>query len=436
MFRRSRGILPAAVLAVAAPSLTADIGYVGNNGNGLGTTVSVWNTGDHQRNAASPVTVGGGPEDLAIVGTNLYVTSFAGDSLSIISTTTNTVTQTKTTSVGDPGSAGLAFNQPTAVAPIATVPTHIVMADRPTSAYLRFIDTNTNLVSREFPFIGGVEPVDIVTTLSQLVCMSDEGTTDRVWLIDIADAPLFTTTPPTALATISGADDPSINLPGRLAVDTATNLLYVTDRGSNSVTVIDLPSRAFLQAIDVGSPQGDIEIIGDVIYVSLLNSDTVARIDRPGRTVLAPAITGFGANLFGLGRPTDSASFLYVGSNTASNTVYLVDLTTTPNSIRASFNVDDTGTTEFAFTGGGTATASQLAGGTTTTTTNITGADRHDDGRTVNRNLDSGGATHTTSKKRRKFYNCYLDIAGDPAGRAAGGAVLLLLGAAFRRRKS
>ena len=119
--------------------------------------------------------------------------------------------------------------------------------------------------------------------------------------------------------------------PFRVAVTPDGTKVYVTNFGSNNVSVIHRPGNTVVKTVPVGGQPYGVAVTPDGarVYVAIANgsSDTVSVIARPGNTVVATIPVGNG--LFPLVAVTPDGKHVYVTNGldavsvirTATNTV-------------------------------------------------------------------------------------------------------------------
>ena len=113
------------------------------------------------------------------------------------------------------------------------------------------------------------------------------------------------------------------SMPSHLAFSGDSKLVYVTEQGADTVSVIDLATQRVLQTIQVGDEPAGVWVTPDdkEVWVGVMGSDHVAVIDRASGKVVTKIVTGKGAhNIFPRG---DGKQVLV--SNRVSNTISLID---------------------------------------------------------------------------------------------------------------
>ena len=278
--------------------------------NYSGNTVSVISTTTNALVATVPVGVN--PRAVAVnqAGTRAYVTNEGGSNVSVIDTATNTVAAT--VSVGSfPGSV--------AVNPAGT------------RAYvLRFnfgvsvIDTTTNTVVATIPVSPNPNYVAVNPSGTRAyVLVSSGGSTGSMVVIDTATNTILTTVPvgpgPQALtfnpsgtrAYVSTGNDNRVSVvdtatnavlttvavgsvPIGVAINAAGNRVYVANSGSNNVSVIDTATNTVLATVAVGSNPYNVSInpAGTRVYVTNQSTGNVSVIDAATNTVLTTVAAG------------------------------------------------------------------------------------------------------------------------------------------------
>ncbi len=121
----------------------------------------------------------------------------------------------------------------------------------------------------------------------------------------------------------SSASIPVGTYPKFLAVNQATNRVYVSNFVSNNVSVIDGDSNSVVATIPVGeSPESiDVNAVTNVAYVANLSSNTVSVIDGNTNTVTA-SIAGFSSPY---GVTVDAVTNQVFVSNLGSSSVSVID---------------------------------------------------------------------------------------------------------------
>lgn len=117
------------------------------------------------------------------------------------------------------------------------------------------------------------------------------------------------------------------NQPSGLSVNTSTNMVYVANQGSNSVSVIDGSSKTVVKTIPVGSRPDDTAVNKNtnLIYVSNAGSDNVDVIDGSTNTVI-PITIMVGNEPTGI-KVNSKTNMVYV-TNQLDNTVSVINGTT------------------------------------------------------------------------------------------------------------
>lgn len=114
------------------------------------------------------------------------------------------------------------------------------------------------------------------------------------------------------------------NAPSEVTVDSTTNKAYVTNRGSNSVSVIDGNTNTVVDTIPVGAgPNGiDADFVNNRIYVGNSISNTVSVIDTSSNSVIATIPAGLAPAGVGVDKITNK---VYV-ANRDSDTITIIEI--------------------------------------------------------------------------------------------------------------
>ena len=139
----------------------------------------------------------------------------------------------------------------------------------------------------------------------------------------LASAPLI---PPaavdTAVSTVSAGSSP-----GAVAVNQATDKIYVANQGSGTVTVIDgvYNDDAHTSTVSVGSSPDAIAVnpVTDMIYIANSSSDNVTVIDGVSNAVYATVNVGLDSYAIAINPVTDK--IYVVGYYDANNIVTVID---------------------------------------------------------------------------------------------------------------
>ncbi|MEU5010854.1 IPT/TIG domain-containing protein [Streptomyces sp. NPDC021749] len=230
--------------------------YVANRGS---NTVSVIDTATNT--VTDTIATGAGPTDMAIGpdGTRAYVTVFDDGLVSVFHLPSNTL-------VTDiPVGAGATM---AAITPDGTR----VYVTRQTTDTVSVIDTATNTVTGTITVGAGATGVAITPDGSRAYVASFSGS---VSAIDTATN--------TVVATIIAGDVPIL-----LTVSSDGTRLYVTNAGSSSVSVIDTATNTVTDTIGVsGQPRFPaLSPDGSHLYVGNAEPDTVSVIDTATHTVV------------------------------------------------------------------------------------------------------------------------------------------------------
>lgn len=131
------------------------------------------------------------------------------------------------------------------------------------------------------------------------------------------------------VSVINGENDkveytiPVGNLPYDVDVDPATNKIYVANKFSNSLSVIDGDTNAIIKTINVTSPVGiDIDSDNSWIYVTNIDNNTVSKVDAINNTVVKYAEVGDDPYTVDIKKGRDSK--IYV-TNLGSDSVSVID---------------------------------------------------------------------------------------------------------------
>jgi YVTN family beta-propeller protein len=177
------------------------------------------------------IPVGDDPRGIAVVGDKVYVANHDDDTMSIIDADTLTVTQVITAGISDPCS--IAYNPNNG---------YLYMTNRPDSGNgtVAVISPATGLTVTD-PIVVEEKPTGIAYNPNDgyiYVAMNYSPGSVKV----ISDTSVIDT----VTDTLS-----SFNWPAHIAVKEASNLLYVTNGGDTTVSVIDGSTREVTEAIDV-----------------------------------------------------------------------------------------------------------------------------------------------------------------------------------------
>jgi YVTN family beta-propeller protein len=206
-------------------------------------------------------------------------------------------------------------------APAATSRAYVVSSGGNT---VRVIDTTTNSVGTTNMLLGGGATVTVGSAPYGVAVYS---TANRAYVTNHGSntVSVIDTTSNTVVATVAvGAS------PWGVAVHSAANRAYVANSGSNTVSVIDTASNTVIATVAVGSrPEGvAVNSIANRAYVTnfgtISAASTVSVIDTTTNTVVATVPVGFGPTGVAV-HPT--ANRVYV-TNFYSDRVSVIDTTT------------------------------------------------------------------------------------------------------------
>jgi YVTN family beta-propeller protein/VCBS repeat-containing protein len=282
-----------------------DVAYVTDGGGFVGYSVSVIDTATHTvvdtnpaTPAVDPIVVGGWPQRVAFSpdGSFAYVTNQGSGTVSVIDTATHTVIDADpATPVVDSylvGGApyGVAFSPDGGFAYVTNANGNTVSV----------IDTATHTVIDTNPATPAVDRIS-VGSLPYGVAFSPNGGfayvtnggSDTVSVIDTATHTVIDANPATP-----GVDPiPVAGLPYGVAFSPDGDLAYVVNLSGNTVSVIDTathtvidadPATPGVDAISVGGGPREVAFSpdGSLAYVTNFASDTVSVIDTATRTVI------------------------------------------------------------------------------------------------------------------------------------------------------
>ncbi len=252
-----RIILASLILSVLYTGAALAQVYVANNGS---DNVSVISISD-----GSTVTVdlptGSAPIGIAVTpdGEFVYVANFGNDNVSVIRTSDNTVIDTVDVGV-DP--AGVAIPNDTSV-----------FVANSNSDTVSVIQTSDNTVV-DTVAVGEVPTGVAATSDGDFVYVSNNAQ-DTISVIQTSDNTVVST----------GAGDSPVGIasgdaPGEQGGGAA---MFVANQGSNTVSVILVPSNIVIDEIDVGDAPTGIAVTPDGIsvYVANLNSNTLMELQSP-----------------------------------------------------------------------------------------------------------------------------------------------------------
>jgi YVTN family beta-propeller protein len=288
---------------VVVQSASTTYGYVAN---GDDNTVSVIDTATNKVTATVPV--GSGPSKVAITpdGTKVYVTNVGSDDVSVIDTATNKVIATvpvelwpseiavspdgKKVYVANEGGfisgKSISVINTTTNTVIATMdlgkrPLPIVITPDGKELYVSYIDSNTldvidtatNKVTFTFGGIGSFVNLAITPDGKKVYAVNSDSYSD-VLVID-------------TFAKKEIARIPVGNSSGGISVNQAGTKVYVANRNSNDVSVIDVATNKVTATVPVVHP-GHVEVnpAGTKVYVANVDSNTVSVIDTSTNKVI------------------------------------------------------------------------------------------------------------------------------------------------------
>ncbi|HII91403.1 MAG TPA: PKD domain-containing protein [Methanosarcina sp.] len=288
---------------VVVQSASTTYGYVAN---GDDNTVSVIDTANNKVTATVPV--GSDPSNVAITpdGKKVYVTNLDSDDVSVIDTATNKVIATVPVETWPCGIAGSPDGKKVYVANeggfisgksisvintttntvIATMdlgkrPLPIVITPDGKELYVSYIDSNTldvidtatNKVTFTFGGIGSFVNLAITPDGKKVYAVNSDSYSD-VLVID-------------TFAKKEIARIPVGNSSGGISVNPAGTKVYVANRNSNDVSVIDVATNKVTATVPVVHP-GHVEVnpAGTKVYVANVDSNTVSVIDTSTNKVI------------------------------------------------------------------------------------------------------------------------------------------------------
>ena len=239
-------------------------------------TVSVINQATNAITAT--IQVGAWPEGVAVnpLTNTIYVTNYAGPSLSIINGATNVVTATiPNTSVGDTPS-GVAVNPLTNKVYVTDIVGDLIygmyVLDGSTGALLSQIQTNGDVFSAAVNTLTNT--IYATTQYSVLVINGDS---------DIVSGTIAGPLSPQGVPTAFGASG--------IVVDEAANIVYAGSTGSSTsgVTVINGATNAITATVGLGSAPSSLALdpIKHVVYATMANPSAVAVIDTTTNSACA-----------------------------------------------------------------------------------------------------------------------------------------------------
>jgi len=296
----SVGGIPNLPVSVAVNPATSMAYVVENDGNpSFGNSVGVIN-GSNQ--LVATIAVGTSPTSVVVnpVTNKIYVANSGSNSVSVIDGSSNTVTAT-VTSPEMLSPVGLAVNPVTNQVFVAnegsdyasvingtTTPATDVETSSGTSTFVSIaVDTSTDQVylangsqgtvgifnGENFGPTADILPAQASANLEQIAV---NPVTHKAYAIT-------NTSPASAISVIDGATNPAAtpayaqSQPWAVAVDPATNFIYVADNGSNTVSVIDGRSNTVTTTVPAGSNPNALVVdpVNNLVYVSNLNSSSL-----------------------------------------------------------------------------------------------------------------------------------------------------------------
>ncbi|NVM76396.1 YVTN family beta-propeller protein [Duganella sp. SG902] len=122
---------------------------------------------------------------------------------------------------------------------------------------------------------------------------------------------------------------PLPKLPSHMAFNAASNMVFITQQGSDEVSAIDLNTQTLKWTIPVGKLPAGIAMTPDDKYllVGIMGSDYVEVIDWKAQKTVKRIKTGMGAHNF---RSAGDGRYTYV-SNRVSNSINIIDQKTLEN---------------------------------------------------------------------------------------------------------
>jgi YVTN family beta-propeller protein len=262
-----------------------------SDGDGIGDVCD--DTDDYPYLVGDTINVGSGPWGGIAVSPDsefVYVSNYGGDSVSVIKTADNSVSEPPIP-VGD-GPAGVSMTRDGA----------FVYVSNYNSSTVSVIDTSDNSV-HEPPIPVTKNPFGIsVTPDGKYVYVCNYGTgSSTVSVIDTSDNSVF--------------DIPVGSRPYGVSVTPDGAYAYVSNRYSSNVSVIDTSDNTEIQKIFVGGAPSGITVTPDgaFVYVNHYGSNTVSVIRTSNNSVIDPPITVMnGAESIAV---TPSGAYVYVNHN-------------------------------------------------------------------------------------------------------------------------
>lgn len=299
------------LLSVATADLqAAPFAYIGNYSDG---TVSVIDTATNA--VITTVTVGGAPAGVAVHpdGTRVYITKQGTSDISVIDTATNSVSAT--ISLGGPNVTGIA------VSPDGTRAYAVAYHPVYGLGQIAVINTTTNMEIWPRLTVGG-GPNGVAVSPNGTRAYVANQYSGTVSVIDT------TTTPNTVVATVSvgsGAGWPTADAIG-IAVNPLGTRVYVTNRDSNKVSVIDTATNAVTATVAAAAGPLGIAInpTGTRAYVTNAGANTLSVIDTATNTVMLTVPVG----VYPTGVDVNPMGTMVYVANWSSNNVSIIDTNT------------------------------------------------------------------------------------------------------------
>jgi YVTN family beta-propeller protein len=182
------------------------------------------------------------------------------------------------------------------------------------------IDTNSDM---EVAILNvGMRPTDVSINFNQKILYVINNLDNSIRAIDM-DGDLGKAFIVTSSSTPVFTKIPVGSHPSGITIDNSTELIYVANTDSNTVSVIDSKTNLKIEELNVGKKPRDISIHTEngMVYVSNSMSDTVSIIDRANN--LIKDISTGGKYPTGLS-VNERANLIYV-ANTDSDTVSIID---------------------------------------------------------------------------------------------------------------
>ena len=316
------GLLVIAALVscfLASAQTLAQNAYITNQGS---NTMSVINTETNTVTATVPV--GAGPYGVAVTpdDSKVYITNNGSNSVSVIETATNAVVATI---LVENGPIGVAVTPDGGKAYIANT----------SSESVTIIDTASNTVTGRI-FVGDFH-------LATGVAVTPDGT--KVYVTSLNSGGLFNVSAAvsvidkatnTVVTVLPGPSGESGIAPFGVAVTPDGSKVYVANRFSNTISVINTATNALAATIAVplggGEPTGvAVAPDGSKVYVTIAASGLVAVIDTTTNTITATipvggipfgvAINPEGSKAYVVNSRDNTVSVISTATNTASATI-------------------------------------------------------------------------------------------------------------------